>query len=399
MALHLGASMKAAAFAFAVLMWGGPVSAGTDTVIPAWTAATTFKPAKLKEGEAAIYDGQAVRQDVRFQARTRKVSLRLTNELGATRVSIAKVELRVIQADGSLGAPHPARFGGGDAVTLEPGAVRYTDYVELAAPAFTDVAVIVRYPGLAEPVAHRTLVRIAKVDETPGSQLPTVRGAAIVSAVETVAPKAACRRVVVALGDSITEGAGSTPHNDWPSRLARRFQGGRCEVVIVNAGISGNKVLSDGGSPAMLARLDRDVFAVPGVTDIIFAEGINDIRSAETNNLDSEALAAQLLEGYRQLTLRAHAHGVRVIGGTLTPYKGTSNQTDAGLATVERVNGAIRSGAVFDAVIDFNRALADPADPQRMQAAFQKGDWLHPNDAGYAAMAAAAPDGLFASRP
>lgn len=149
----------------------------------------------------------------------------------------------------------------------------------------------------------------------------------------------------------------------------------------------------------MLMRLDRDVFAVPGLTDIIFAEGVNDIRAAETTTFDPDALARQILEGYRQLVVRAHAHGVRVIGGTLTPYKGTNNQTEAGLATVERINAAIRSGEVFDAVVDFNRAIADPTDPRRMRPEFQKGDWLHPNDSGYAAMATAIPDTLFASRP
>ncbi|MET3666559.1 GDSL-type esterase/lipase family protein [Caulobacter sp. 1776] len=391
--------MKTAIVAAALLMWAGAAQAKIDPVIPVWISSPTFRPATAKDGDVLAYDAQSVRQDIRIQAPTTRVALRLTNELGTSRVTVGKVELRVIHADGTLGEPRLAKFGGADGVTLEPGLARYTDFVDVSLPAFSDVAIIVHYPGRAEPAAHRAAVRVAQGDDTPGTDLKTVRGAAIVSAVETPAPKAFCRHVVVALGDSITEGSGSTPHNNWPSRIARHFHGKRCEVIVANAGISGNKVLSDGGSPGLLMRLDRDVFAIPGLTDIIFSEGINDIRAAETKTFDSEALAEQLLEGYRQLVVRAHAHGVRVIGGTLAPYKGTANQTEAGLAAVERVNSAIRSGAIFDAMVDFNRALADPTDPQRMRSEFQKGDWLHPNDAGYAAMAATVRDSLFASRP
>ncbi|KQV57320.1 MULTISPECIES: SGNH/GDSL hydrolase family protein [unclassified Caulobacter] len=391
--------MRIAAFAAALMLSAGAAQAMAAPVIPAWISSTSFKPAKAKEGEVLAYDGQSVRQDIRVQAPTTRISLRLTNELGAKPVTLDRVEVRPVYPDGELGEPRLATFGGAQGATLEPGLARYTDFIELPLPAFSDVAITVHYPGPAEPVAHRAMVRIAQGAVTPGRDVSPVRAAAIVSAVETLAPKSACRRVVVALGDSITEGSGSTPHNNWPSRIARRLSGKRCEVVVVNAGISGNKVLSDGGSPGMLMRLDRDVFAVPGLTDIIFAEGVNDIRAAETTTFDAEALARQMLEGYRQLVVRAHAHGIRVIGGTLTPYKGTNNQTEAGLATVERINTAIRSGAVFDAVVDFNRAIADPTDPQRMRPEFQKGDWLHPNDSGYAAMAAAIPETLFASRP
>jgi lysophospholipase L1-like esterase len=368
--------MKSAAFAAALMLTASTAQAMAAPVIPAWISSTSFKPAKAKEGEVFAYDGQSVRQDIRVQAPTTRISLRLTNELGAKPVTLDSVEVRPVYPDGELGEPRLATFGGARSATLEPGLARYTDFIELPLPAFSDVAITIHYPGPAEPVAHRAMVRVAQGLATPGPDVKPVRGPAIVSAVETLAPKPACRHVVVALGDSITEGAGSTPYNDWPSRIARRLYGKRCEVVVVNAGISGNRVLSDGGSPGMLMRLDRDVFAVPGLTDIIFVEGVNDVRAAETTTFDPDALARQILEGYRQLVVRAHAHGVRVIGGTLTPYKGTNNQTEAGLAAVERINATIRSGAVFDAVVDFNRALADPTDPRRMRPEFHKGDWL-----------------------
>ena len=388
------------------LLWG-PVAAAllvlvpvaalgqAATAIPAWIAPPSFAPAKPRDGEPVSYEDQSVRQDIRLRAATSRIRLRLTNEYGAEAVALAGVEMRRVAPDGSLGDAVRLSFDGRPGATIVPGAALYTDAADFAAPAFADVAVTVHYLALATPVAHRLPVRIAAGDATPPSAAAPVRGAAIVSAVETEAAPSDCRRVVVALGDSITEGAGSTANNDWPSLLGRKLAAGRCPHVVLNAGISGNKLLSNGGSPGLLARLDRDVLALPGVTDIVFVEGINDIRAMESGGGDPEILAAMLVAGYRQLVARAHAHGIRVIGGTLVPYKGTARQGPLGLAIVERVNAAIRRGDIFDAVVDFDRAMADPADPQRMRAELQKGDWLHPNDAGYQVMAAAIPASLF----
>jgi lysophospholipase L1-like esterase len=378
----------------------GAAAAQTAPSIPAWIASTSFKPAKLRDGEVMGYSDQSVRQDIRVQTRTTRIRLRLTNELGSAAVRLDRVELRPIAKDGSLGAPVGARFNRQSGTTIEPGAAAYTDEFDFASPAFGDIAITVHYPSPAEPVAHRLGVRVANGIATPAGSVAPSKGPAIVSAVETLAPKAACRHVVVALGDSITEGAGSTENNDWPSQFGRRMANARCQVVVLNAGIGGNRVLSNSGSPGLLARLDRDVLALPGVTDIVFVEGINDIRGLEMADptLDIAAAAETLLGAYRQLVARAHAHGIRVIGGTILPYKGTGKQSQAGLAIVDRVNAAIRTEGIFDAVVDFNRATADPADPRRMRPDWHKGDWLHPNDAGYAAMAKAVPSALFGKR-
>lgn len=386
--------MRRTVTAAAALLWASMAFAAPLAVKPAWMASTSFKPANPRAGEAMAYAAQSVRQDVRLQTATSRLRLRLTNELGAAVVNIGQVELRALGADGVLGPARLAAFGGGPAVTLAPGSVIYSDPIDFAAPAFSDVAVTVFYPDAAEPVAHRAMVRIAEGLQTPSSTTAPVRGAAVVSAIETEAPPVRCRKVVVALGDSITEGAGASAHNDWPAQLARRLAGARCDIVVVNAGISGNKVLSNGGSPSLISRIDRDVLSTPGLTDIVFVEGINDVRAAEAD-ADPDAFAAALIEGYRQLVARAHAHGVRVIGGTLLPYKGTARQTDRGLAIVDQVNAAIRAGGIFDVVVDFNRATADPADPRRLRPDWHRGDWLHPNDGGYAAMAGAIPAALF----
>ncbi|WP_293974865.1 GDSL-type esterase/lipase family protein [Sphingomonas sp.] len=371
------------------------LAAAPTTTVPAWIASTTFAPAKPRAGELLRYDNQSVRQDVRGQTATTRIRLRLTNEYGTAPVTLDRIEIRRIAADGALGPASPATFGGEPGTTIEPGAVAYTDMLAFPAPAFSDIAIIVHYPGETEPVAHRFLVRVADGTTTPTSATKPARGAAIVSAIETEAPPQQCRRVIVTLGDSITEGAGSTPGNDWPSRLGRALAGQSCPSIVANAGISGNRVLTSGGSPSMIARFDHDVLAVPGVTDLIVLGGINDVRAVEEKADDPAAGAALMIAGYRQIVARAHAHGIRVIGGTVLPYKGTARQGAYGLAAVDQINAAIRSGGVFDAVIDFNRAVADPADPQRMRETMQKGDWLHPNDAGYEAMTTAIPPALF----
>lgn len=394
--------MRKVFFAIATIVLaagGGALAAPADRAIPAWIAATSFDPAKPRANEIMTYDAQSARQDAVINTATTRIRLRLTNEYGAEPVTVDHVDIRRVAADGALGAAATARFDGAAGVTIEPGTVRYTDTLPFAAPAFSRLAITVHYPGKAAPVAHRLMIRVGTGTDTPPTGGPAMRGPAIVSAIETEAAPARCRHVIVALGDSITEGAGSTENGDWPSRLARRLAGKGCDNVVVNAGISGNRVLTNGGSPAMLARLDRDVLAQPGITDIVFVEGVNDVRGLENTATDAGEIATALIAAYRQLVARAHARGIRVIGGTLVPYKGTANQTALGLDIVELVNARIRAGGVFDVVVDFNRAMADPADPQRMRADWQRGDWLHPNDAGYATMAAAIPVALFADRP
>ncbi len=380
------------------LLWNAPaLAAATDARVaarPLWIASPSFRSAKPRPDERVGYQGESVRQDIRIQGAAATLVLHLTNELGDAPIRIGHVQVAVIRPDGTLGAARRISFAGRPGTTIEPGNRVLADALALALPAFADVAVTIFYPEAAPVVAHRPMVRISAGDTVPTGG--RIRGPGIVSAITT--PGRRCGRVVVALGDSITEGAGSTPNNDWPSVLARRLAGSRCAPTIVNAGIGGNQVLRSGGSPALLARFDRDVLAVPGVTDILFVEGINDIRSWEGPNTARKGSAQDLIDGYRQIVARAHAHGIRVIGGTLTPYEGTGNQTEAGLATVDAVNAAIRRGDIFDDYVDFNRAVADPANPRRMRVGMQKGDWLHPGDTGYAAMAAVVPTAMFAAR-
>jgi lysophospholipase L1-like esterase len=199
--------------------------------------------------------------------------------------------------------------------------------------------------------------------------------------------------VIIAFGDSITDGYGSTPGADrrWPDFLAERLA--PAGAAVVDEGISGNMVLTDSTMTSFgesaLTRFDRDVLAQPGATHLVVLEGINDL------GLHPDMTAEALIAGYRQLIARGHSKGLKVIFGTLLPAKGARYFTDKGEAVRQAVNAWIRTSHEPDGVVDFEAAVRDPNDPARMRADFQVGDWLHPNDAGYRAMAAAVDLKLF----
>ena len=211
---------------------------------------------------------------------------------------------------------------------------------------------------------------------------------------------AADARAVVAFGDWITDGDGSTVDgNDrWPDRLAERFTAaGGAPVAVLNEGISGAKVLTDRMGVNALARFDRDVLAQPPANSVILMMGINDLGwpGCAIAPRDPEPSADDIIEGYKQLIARAHAHGMKIIAATLTPFNGAFDGTPfQGYYAPEKekirlaLNDFLRGGA-FDGVIDFDKVIVDPQRPGHAQAKFDKGDHLHPNPAGYAAMGAA----------
>jgi lysophospholipase L1-like esterase len=211
---------------------------------------------------------------------------------------------------------------------------------------------------------------------------------------------------VVALGDSITDGHGATTNgNDrWTDVLARRLQASPAtrSIGVSNQGIGGNHLLTDGLGPNALARFDRDVLAPAGVRWVIVFEGVNDLggltRDGEVAPADHAALVKRIMAAYQQIILRAHAHGLRVYGATITPFTGSDYYHPGPLNEADRqeVNTWIRTPGHFDAVIDFDSVVRDPQHPDRLQAAFDSGDHLHPSPAGYRAMGEAVPLSLFA---
>jgi lysophospholipase L1-like esterase len=203
---------------------------------------------------------------------------------------------------------------------------------------------------------------------------------------------------VVAFGDSITDGTLSTPdmNNRWPDHLARRLLmtagGAKPQPMgVLNEGIAGNRILTDFIGPNALSRFDRDVLALAGVTHVILLEGINDLGLAAGGQLPT---AAEIVAGHRQLVARAHAHGIKVLAGTVLPFEGTNLGTIAPYyysaekdTRRQAINDAIRSGGFYDGVIDFEAAVRDPGQPRQLLARFKGADNLHLNDTGYKAMA------------
>jgi lysophospholipase L1-like esterase len=209
----------------------------------------------------------------------------------------------------------------------------------------------------------------------------------------------------VAFGDSITDGVGTKQgdYTDWPDMLAKRLaaQQGQPGLAVVNEGIGGNRVLFDGAGVSALARFDRDVLAQPGVANIIVLEAINDIgwphmkprrppneeATKEMPFVHQLVSAQELIVGYEQLLARAHQHGIKVFGGTLTPYEGADYYSDDGEATRQEVNHWILTSGAFDGVVDFDAAVRDPNHPRKFLAAYDSGDHLHLSAAGFKAMA------------
>lgn len=367
--------------------------------VPAWLAPPIGYEPAIKDGLGRPYDNETVRQVVRIGTDGSVIRLRLSNELGNAPVTIGSLSILRLDAaghpvDGSL---RKLMFAGQPGAIVPAHAPILTDPLPLAVKSGETLAVSVHYIGSATVAAHAQMVDIAGPgDFTDRTELPTphrARAGGIVSAVEVESAKPA---ILVTFGDSITEGAGASPGKamSWPDQLAKLLAGdkaGRCWAVA-NAGISGNRLLHNGRGPNGLSRFNRDVLAVPGATHVVILEGINDIGKVRQPELQYQQVSAdQIIGAYRQLLAQAKARGLRVIIGTLLPYEGAAYADAAGEERRQNVNRWIRDNArLFDAVIDFDAVMQEPGQPGVMRLSDQIGDHLHPNDAGYGRMAAAA---------
>jgi lysophospholipase L1-like esterase len=306
----------------------------------------------------------------------------------------------------AAGSDRPLTFNGKPSARIPPGAVLLSDPVTFNVGKLMDLAVSVYFPtetGLS--TRHSMALRNAYVTEGDATAQPalpigtTSNAWFFISRVDVMAPAAS--GTIVAFGDSITDGATSTPETNrsWPSILSERLAANSAtsNIAIVNHGISGNRLLLDGTGTNALARFDRDVLATPGVKWLMILEGINDIGQALRNGAPAEnaITADDVIGAYRQMIERAHSHGIKVIGCTLTPYVGAAYASDAGEAVRSAVNTWIRTGGAFDAVVDFDAATRDPANPKQFLPAYNNTDKLHPNDVGYKAMADAVDLSIF----
>jgi lysophospholipase L1-like esterase len=324
-----------------------------------------------------------------------QLRVRLSNELGDQPLTIGGASIALAGKDlDAAGAVRRLTFGGKAGLTIPAGAPVLSDPVGLPVKAMDEVVVsiFVNEPILSSPLSG-TRMELADVDAVMAATLP--KPTTIVSRPLVSGILVASRRpvgVIAALGDSITDGGRGNPAepHGWVHTLARRLadQKGPRAHTVVSAGISGNRVISDGWGPSALARADRDVFAVPGLTHLILFEGINDIGMAGATVMGSQPPldVERLIAGYEQLAARAHARGVKILVGTLPPFKGAPYFTLEKEQQRQRVNQWIRASKLFDGVIDFDLIIRDPAQNDRLKPEYDSGDHLHPGPAGYRAM-------------
>lgn len=379
--------MRWTAGVLAALALALPGVAAAQVWTPIWTASAA-PPRFDGTPEAPLaYEDQTLRQDVRILSDGDALRVRFSNELGAEPVRLRNLRVRLL----SGGADIPLTINGQAEAVLAPGNVLVSDRLSLAVRRGDTVVLQAHLPAKARGVVRRSAVRLSEGDEDVSDQDRLTRRQGFVSAV--FVGRETPLSVVAALGDSITEGATSTlgAERDWPSRLQARLDAG-CpgRYVVVNAGISGNQVVQAGRSPPATARLDRDILSLPGLTHVIWIEGINDIRH-NGDPAQPGRDARTVIGGYRQVIDRLHAHGVKVIGGTVTPFGGSERFDDRSEGARQALNAFIRSPGAFDGVADFDLALRDPARPDHLLPSDHNRDWLHPNDAGYQKMADAVP--------
>jgi lysophospholipase L1-like esterase len=347
---------------------------------------------------------RTLRQVVRITSGGPRIRLRLSNEMSVQPLVVGAVHVALAGENGATvpGTDRVVTFNGGQGATIPGRAPMLSDPIALPVKPLTRVAISIHLPqGATDATVHSYSAATgwtAPGDQTAATTLSgstTLGPRVIISGVEVESRRPAT--TIVTLGDSITDGVRATPDSNrrWPDLLAERLQkGGRTTVGVANAGISANRLLSEGDGYNALARFDSDVLAVPGVSHVVILEGVNDLGSAARDKRPMPTAEA-LIGAYRQMIARAHDRGVKVILATILPYKGAGYWSAEGEAVRLQVNRWIAADREADGFVDLAKAVADPADPARMAKPYDVGDALHPNDAGFAAMAAAFDLALF----
>jgi lysophospholipase L1-like esterase len=396
----------------AILEFASPAASGRSrSGRPAglhWVAswAASPQPASRRRPEALRgFDDETIRELVFPSVSGRLVRVRFSNTYGSRPVRVGGAAIAADPAgDGATAGPRVAlSFGGRPGVTIAPGAVATAEPVRFPVKALHELAVSVYLPG-ATGAATVHIVAAQRSYLAAGDQVldpgfaPFVRGAPswfFLTGVSVLADSRV-RGAIVAIGDSITDGLRSRigANARWPNDLARRIDATAGPTMsVIDEGIAGNRVLTSSpcyGTDAV-GRFRRDVLAQPGVRDVILLEGTNDIGMSDTTSWCSaphtNVSAGQIIAGDERMIEQAHAAGLRIFGGTILPFRGAVYWTAAGEAKREAINRWIRTSGAFDGVIDFARAVADPGDREIIDPRFDSGDHVHPNDAGYQAMA------------
>jgi len=376
---------------------------------------TTAKPAPASwvgTWAASPFDGDpwhtiptlvecTLREIVHTSIAGKSVRVRLTNEFGAEPLRIDAATIAISAGVGSIDTTslHDLTFGRSPSIVIPPGAQALTDPVAMATPASADLAISIYLPlqQISDVTVHSSALQdnfIQTGNHVRDDSLaePVITSSWFFLKGVDVEPANAHVAAIVAFGDSITDGALSTENTNhrWPDYLSTRLQSNpaTAHLAVLDEGIGGNCVLIHCVGQNALARFDWDVLSQAGVKYVIILESINDIGTLHNPNRPNYKLTAEDLEqGLAQFVARAHEHGIRVFGATLTPYKGAGYFTENGEQIRQAINHWILMSGVFDASIDFNKATGDPANPLTFAPQYDSGDHLHPKDAGYAAMA------------
>jgi lysophospholipase L1-like esterase len=390
----------------------------STTWITTWTASPEWADPDPNQPLLNI-DDQTVRERVRLSIGGTRLRVQFSNEYGTAplRIGASTVALPNDPEGVKPASIHTLTFKGHRAVAIPVGATVLSDAVIFPVSAGAELALTLYFPDRIGAATFHELALKRTVISPHGDYAHVAKmyaGAtsrALISVSAVLVPARPSQRLVVMLGDSIVDGYGSTfdaDHN-WPNDLFHRLQAtpGFSNVAVVNAGIGGNRLLSDGFAAgtgfgagfglSALARFDRDALAVPGVTHIVLLDGLNDIgfpgaKLEERYFADPADLRTpnDLAHAYRELISRAHAHGIKLIGATLTPFEGVDlpgYYTQFKEKTRQAVNEWVRTSGSFDGVIDLDAVLRDPDHPSRLLRRYASQDQLHPNDAGYQAMA------------
>jgi len=356
---------------------------------------------------------QTIREIVHTSLGSASVRIRLANTFGSQALSVDAVYVGLQQDGASLvhGSNHAVTFGGSGSVVIPAGGLALSDAVPLTVGSEQNLVVSLfadhAANGITEHASALTTNYVASGNEAAqetGDPFKTKLSSWLYLSGVDVLAAPEVKGSVVALGDSITDGSASKKDENgrWTDVLARRFLSGPAEdaMGVLNQGYGGNNVLTSTPCFAVnaVARVDRDVISQTGVRDVILLEGINDISQpdfAKTGKISAailpclsqrEVTAEEIIAGYKQIIAQTHEMGLKIFGGTLTPYEGFAGWTPAGEAKREAINRWIRTSGAYDGIIDFAKAVADPQSPQRFAPQYDSGDHLHPNTAGHKAM-------------
>jgi len=412
----LGAALRRPAiFLLAIVAYGADTNQSQTHWVGSWAASQQLVEPANSLATADIRDA-TLRQIVHLSLGGNEIRLRLSNRFGTTELHLTAVDVAKPLAPNSEkivpGSHTPLTFSGSRAVTIPPGAEYVSDPISFPVTSLSDLAITphinVSPAGATGNLGSPATSYFVHGDLVSAADLPdakTVEHWYFIAGVDVAAPAGA--GAVVVLGDSITDGHGVTTNgNDrWTDLLAARLSHAKTNLAVLNQGIGGNHLLTDGLGPNALSRFDHDVIAQPGVRYLIVLEGINDIgllaRKDELSRAEHETQVRRMIGAYEQFIVRAHTKGIKIIGATIMPFAGSDyyHPGPANEADRQAINTWIRTPGHFDEVIDFDKVTRDPDHPERFLPAFDGGDHLHPSVAGYAAMGEGVPLSMFVPLP